>query len=227
MGGQPARRASSSQTPKPVCTAGVLVRPPATRPYPGAPDGGRGAARAGTTSRAHDVAGCSAWPAPRLAACAAAADEVVARRLDRAAGPASTSASSLPSRLLHDPGDDHRVHVGDVGAQRDRGHRVDAPARRSARWRRCSTTSACLPGVSEPVRSSSPATWAPSSVASCSISRAVSRSLGAGSFGSQFIGVDPGPLGAEGGPHLGEHVAGHRGHDVDRQARAQAELAAP
>src|SRR5215216_2619508 len=38
------------------------------------------------------------------------------------------------------------------------------------------TTSACLPGVSEPVRSSTPATWAPLMVASSSIWRAVSMS---------------------------------------------------
>ena len=42
------------------------------------------------------------------------------------------------------------------------------------------TTSACLPTVSEPVRSSTPATWAPSRVAIRSMSRAVSIVSGVG-----------------------------------------------
>ena len=47
------------------------------------------------------------------------------------------------------------------------------------------TTSACLPGVSEPVRSSTPATCAPSRVAIFSMSVAVSMSSGIGMSRSQ------------------------------------------
>ncbi len=52
------------------------------------------------------------------------------------------------------------------------------------------TTSACLPGVSEPVRSSSPATCAPSRVAIVSRSRAVSASAGSGSSLAQTESFD-------------------------------------
>ena len=48
-----------------------------------------------------------------------------------------------------------------------------------------STTSACLPGVSEPVRSSRPATWAPLMVAISSIWRALSMFSGTSVLASQ------------------------------------------
>ena len=80
-----------------------------------------------------------------------------------------------------------------------------------------------LARVSDPVRSSTPATCAPLMVAISSIWRAVSIVSGT-PCRLPAERVERGPLGAEGRAHLGEDVARGRRHHVDRQARPQAEL---
>ena len=95
------------------------------------------------------------------------------------------SPSSLPSRFFTEPAT-ITVSTFDTSAQSTTAATGSITGATFSAVASISTTSACLPGLSVPTLSSSPATCAPSTVAACSISRAVSTSFGTCSLGSYF-----------------------------------------
>jgi hypothetical protein len=150
--------------------------------------------------------------------------EVLAGGLDQPPRPVHVGeqlAATLADHAVHDDG----VDVGHVGAQRHRGDRV------------LHRHHVEVPGVDEhhvgllAGRQRTGAILDPGDV------RAVDgghlEHLPGGEHGVRDVGVglpahrvDPGALGAERGAHLGEHVTGDGGDDVDGQAGTQPELVA-
>src|SRR5690606_22685523 len=126
--------------------------------------------------------------ASRDALCDRAASSRYSQEASTSRRARSTSASSLPSRLRTTPS------TMTVSTLETSAHSVTAAtgsftgtmlmSRASM-----STTSAFLPGVSEPVRSSTPATYAPLMVAISSICRAVSMVSGTSLLASQHTAL--------------------------------------
>ena len=143
-------------------------------------------------------------------------EQVVERRRGVVPRAAQVAPDESAAALEDVARDQHGVDVPRVGLMHDRRDRIDH--RVGIRVVAADTTmSACLPGVSEPVRSSSPHTRAPSIVANSSTWRVVSSAAPRCCPLRTLLVRDQAVRGPQ-EPHLREHVAGHGGYDVDAEA---------